>query len=92
MKTTYYLVFAFLLIFISKSDSLTLYDYYTNGGIDSGLRPERDVFLLNGKPITIFSGSFHYFRTHPSYWRPILKKMKAAGLNAVNQSEFYYLP
>ncbi|CAG2110712.1 unnamed protein product [Medioppia subpectinata] len=69
-----------------SSELQTLYDYYTNGGIKSGLKGDNSHFTLNGKEITIFSGSFHYFRVHQNNWRPILRKFKAAGLNAV---QFY---
>lgn len=61
----------------------TLYEYYTKGGIKSGLEANGDKFHLNGKEITIFGGSFHYFRVHQDNWRVTLKKFKAAGLNAV---------
>jgi hypothetical protein len=61
----------------------TLYEYYTSGGIKSGLKAEGNNFTLNGKEITIFSGSFHYFRVHQNKWRETLLKFKAAGLNAV---------
>ena len=84
MKQILLLLIISIFITFSKTKSLTLYEYYTNGGIISGLRAEGDNFELNGRPITILSGSFHYFRVHQSYWRSILKKFKAAGLNAVN--------
>ncbi len=61
----------------------TLYQYYTAGGINSGLVPTADGFLLNGKPFRILSGAMHYFRVHPAYWRDRLRKMRAAGLTAV---------
>nr|CAD7447574.1 unnamed protein product [Timema bartmani] len=61
----------------------TLYEYYTKGGIDSGLTTYHDGFLLNGKNITIISGAIHYFRVHPGYWRDRLRKLRAAGFNAV---------
>ncbi|XP_003707178.2 beta-galactosidase [Megachile rotundata] len=41
-------------------------------------------FLLDGKPFRYVSGSFHYFRTPRQYWRDRLRKMRAAGLNAVS--------
>jgi hypothetical protein len=61
----------------------TLYEHYTSGGIKSGLKAEGNHFTLNGKEITILSGSFHYFRVHHLKWRETLLKFKAAGLNAV---------
>jgi hypothetical protein len=65
------------------SDLPTLYEYYTEGGITAGLETLPDTFLLNKKNITIFSGSIHYFRVHPDYWRDRLRKLRAAGFNAV---------
>lgn len=63
----------------------TLYQYFEEGGIDSGLTAdERDWFTLNGKRFRIFSGSLHYFRVHPAYWRDRLRKFRAAGLNAID--------
>ncbi|XP_058801911.1 uncharacterized protein LOC131670377 [Phymastichus coffea] len=45
---------------------------------------ENDQFLLDGKPFRYVSGSFHYFRAPRQNWRNILRKMRAAGLNAVS--------
>ncbi|XP_003399681.2 beta-galactosidase [Bombus terrestris] len=45
---------------------------------------ENNQFLLDGKPFRYISGSFHYFRTPRQYWRDRLRKMRAAGLNAVS--------
>ena len=42
-----------------------------------------DEFQLNGKPFQIISGSFHYFRQHPSAWENTIKKMANGGLNTV---------
>lgn len=61
----------------------TLYEYYTKGGIIAGLETLPDAFQLNKKNITIFSGTIHYFRVHPDYWRDRLRKLRAAGFNAV---------
>ncbi|XP_015525016.1 beta-galactosidase isoform X1 [Neodiprion lecontei] len=41
-------------------------------------------FFLDGKPFRYVSGSFHYFRAPKVYWRDRLRKMRAAGLNAVS--------
>ena len=49
----------------------------------SGLHAGVNGFLLDNKPFTIISGSFHYFRTQPAQWHDRLLKMKAAGLNTV---------
>lgn len=43
----------------------------------------RDNFYLDGEPIKIISGAFHYFRTVPEYWRDRLEKLKAMGCNTV---------
>ncbi len=40
-------------------------------------------FYLDGEEFKIQSGSFHYFRALPEYWKDILTKIKAAGLNCV---------
>ncbi|KAG5330188.1 BGAL galactosidase, partial [Acromyrmex heyeri] len=45
---------------------------------------ENNKFLLDGKPFQYISGSFHYFRTPRQYWRDRLRKMRAAGLNAIS--------
>ncbi|PYZ99367.1 hypothetical protein A6K26_009645, partial [Gammaproteobacteria bacterium 2W06] len=63
---------------------ISLYEYYAPGGVvSSGLLAEGDAFSLNGREILLLSGAFHYFRVHPARWRETLKKLKAAGLNAV---------
>lgn len=43
----------------------------------------KDEFYLNGKPFKIVSGSIHYFRVVPEYWRDRLEKIKAMGCNTV---------
>lgn len=40
-------------------------------------------FLLDGRPVQLFSGEVHYFRTPPEYWPDRLAKARAMGLNAV---------
>jgi len=65
-----------------------LYEYFTMGGINNGLTASGDEFQLNGKDIKILSGSLHYFRVHPKYWRTRLQQYKAAGLNTVQ----FYVP
>lgn len=40
-------------------------------------------FTLDGQEIRILSGSIHYFRVVPAYWRDRLEKLKACGLNTV---------
>lgn len=61
----------------------TLFEYYTGGGITSGLSDKQPYFTLNEKNITIYSGAFHYFRVPRAYWRDRLRKMRSAGLNTV---------
>ena len=48
----------------------------------------KDNFYLNGSPMKIISGSIHYFRVVPEYWRDRLEKLKAMGCNVVET----YLP
>ena len=43
----------------------------------------KDTFYLNGEPMKIISGAFHYFRTVPEYWQDRLEKLKAMGCNTV---------
>ncbi len=43
----------------------------------------KDTFYLDGRPMKIISGAFHYFRTVPEYWRDRLEKLKAMGCNTV---------
>lgn len=42
-----------------------------------------DNFYLDGKPFQIISGSIHYFRVVPEYWKDRLEKLKAMGCNVV---------
>lgn len=48
----------------------------------------RDDFFLNGEPFKVISGTIHYFRVVPQYWRDRLGKLKAMGCNTVET----YLP
>jgi len=41
------------------------------------------AFLLDGQPVQIISGSIHYFRVVPQYWRDRLIKLKNMGCNTV---------
>lgn len=43
----------------------------------------KDTFYLNGEQFKILSGSIHYFRIVPQYWKDRLEKLKAMGLNTV---------
>ena len=39
--------------------------------------------LLDGKSVKIHSGSMHYFRIHPDYWRDRIVKLRQCGLNCM---------
>lgn len=43
----------------------------------------KEKFYVNGKPLQIISGSIHYFRVVPEYWRDRLEKLKNMGCNTV---------
>ena len=43
----------------------------------------KDRFFINGEPVQILSGSIHYFRVVPEYWRDRLEKLKNMGCNTV---------
>lgn len=61
----------------------SVYEYYTEGGITEGLKVGKVDFTLNKRIISLHSGSIHYFRVHPKYWRDRLRKLRAAGFVAV---------
>ncbi|KAK7110756.1 hypothetical protein V1264_014580 [Littorina saxatilis] len=44
---------------------------------------DNNTFLKDGKPFRYVSGSIHYSRVHPFYWKDRLNKMRIGGLNAV---------
>ena len=44
---------------------------------------EKNCFLKDGEPFRYISGGMHYFRVPDFYWGDRLKKLRAAGLNAV---------
>jgi len=46
-------------------------------------------FILDGKRVQIISGSIHYARVPPPYWRDRLLKAKAMGLNAITVYAFW---
>ncbi|XP_060528276.1 beta-galactosidase-1-like protein 2 [Cylas formicarius] len=66
-----------------SSELPTNYEYYTSDGIKSGLSVDQPYFTLNNKNISIYSGAMHYFRVPRAYWSDRLRKIRAAGLNAV---------
>lgn len=43
----------------------------------------KDSFYLDGRPFKIISGSIHYFRIMPQYWRDRLEKLRDLGANTV---------
>jgi beta-galactosidase len=43
----------------------------------------RDDFYLDGQRFQVISGSIHYFRVVPQYWRHRLLKLRAMGCNTV---------
>ncbi|MBE5802646.1 MAG: beta-galactosidase [Clostridiales bacterium] len=43
----------------------------------------KDNFYLDGKTFQVISGSIHYFRVVPQYWRDRLLKLLAMGCNTV---------
>jgi len=43
----------------------------------------KDDFYLDGEKMKIISGSIHYFRIVPEYWRDRLEKLKMLGANTV---------
>lgn len=47
------------------------------------IKYNHDGFIVHGKPVFIYSGSFHYFRCDPSEWMDRLEKIKAAGFNTI---------
>lgn len=48
-----------------------------------GLEITGSGLWLDEKPFRLLSGSVHYFRVVPAYWRDRLEKLKACGLNTV---------
>lgn len=43
----------------------------------------KDQFYLNGEPFKIISGTIHYFRVVPEYWKDRLEKLRGMGCNTV---------
>ncbi|XP_046664761.1 beta-galactosidase-1-like protein 3 isoform X3 [Homalodisca vitripennis] len=63
----------------------TVYQHYriVEGQNEGLTASEPQVFRLNGQNLTITSGTIHYFRVHPHYWRDRLRKLRAMGAVAV---------
>lgn len=51
---------------------------------------DRNSFMKDGVPFRYISGSMHYFRVPRCHWDDRLKKIRAAGLNAVER--YIYSP
>lgn len=49
----------------------------------SKLTVENGKFIYDGEEIRLISGSIHYFRVVPEYWKDRLEKLKACGFNTV---------
>jgi Glycosyl hydrolases family 35/Glycosyl hydrolases family 2, sugar binding domain len=47
------------------------------------IRYDRHSYIIDGKPIFIYSGAIHYFRCPKPLWKDRLQKLKEAGLNCV---------
>lgn len=46
---------------------------------------DKSAYLVDGNPLVLYSGEFHYFRLpSQSMWKDVLQKMKAGGFNAVS--------
>ena len=44
---------------------------------------DNNTFLKDGEPFRYISGSIHYFQVPRHYWEDRIKKLYAAGLDAV---------
>ena len=44
---------------------------------------KNDRFEMDGKPISLLSGSIHYSRIHPDLWADRLSRVRALGLNSI---------
>ena len=44
---------------------------------------DNNSFLKDGEPFRYISGSLHYFRIPPCYWKDRIQKAKALGLNTI---------
>ncbi|XP_008326979.1 beta-galactosidase-1-like protein [Cynoglossus semilaevis] len=62
---------------------LSLSPNLINGKRSFSIDYKNDCFLKDGKPFQFISGSIHYSRIPPQYWKDRLTKMFMAGLNAI---------
>ncbi|KAK9787022.1 hypothetical protein WJX73_010761 [Symbiochloris irregularis] len=44
---------------------------------------EQDRFVKDGEPVQLISGSFHYHRFLPAYWKERLEQIRALGCNTI---------
>ncbi len=51
------------------------------GGVEYEIRDQR--LLIEGEPVSLFSGSLRYWRIRPDLWRPILERIKGMGFGVV---------
>lgn len=80
MNTLYFLIFY---LFLNCSHYSTLCLKAVNKNRVFEVDYVNNQFLKDCKPFRYVSGSFHYFRTPKAYWTDRLKKIRAAGLNAI---------
>lgn len=48
-----------------------------------GFGIRNNVFVRNGSAIQLISGSIHYHRIHPAYWKDRLLRVRSLGLNTI---------
>lgn len=69
--------------------SFKLYTCQSFSSSSNSLRPsftidyQNNLFRLDGDPFRYIAGSIHYFRVHSDYWDDRLRRIRAAGLNAI---------
>jgi len=44
---------------------------------------ENQRLLIDGEPVSFFSGSFHYWRIEADLWSPILERVKGMGFDII---------
>ncbi len=47
------------------------------------VRYDANSLIIDGKPVQVYSGAFHYFRCPKPLWRERFQKIKEAGFNTV---------
>ena len=47
------------------------------------IRYDQRSLIINGKPVFLYSGAFHYFRCPRELWKDRLTKLRDAGMNCV---------